>query len=705
MHSFLRPAPRAEDQNLGYSGVVERADSVDFSKVDADLQDLAARRGASAQALRSAHQPLVLQGAAVPKQPSPSKRGQIAKGLSLTSRSITLQTRPSGSGPALAGSPFGPPLGPNLGGQKRDGASSRPGSASASMHARQKANDDWCRGEIVMQGSGMASPEKNRAIRPVSAGSVQEELVEKQAQIDELNHLLRKQAEEKREIEMGRFKLAAENINLRQELDLVKTRQRPWSASSAGRQGSSRHDQQRHQDIIRAAKGVGGMQAIQEKALPSALQQQTHREGVVDKWTKPSAGRHRPASASVASRNNYLIPHSSQGAVRRHPVFGQDSLMHRIEWKPNKQDHVSTPEQGGGMHLSIGARPDPAISGLSADATSVHVSSSPKDDLFVRPDAQKGVYSVQAAGLRPGFSATRSRPQSANAATRHISSRHVSAQQRPGSARLPRPGSAFADRLIHADADDFVRFHMPLPSEEATQRVIAILWFMRSAADKKHIRVMDFMQSFDKLKRGHVSCNEFRRALESCACFGDMSEDAYNLVYSFFLHEQDSTRDVLSPMSRISYAAFCEVLQPVGDKRVKLNVDQQVLKDLGKQKKGAKDSALASNELSQDGETKVSSLIKRIVETIQQTRLPMRDFLRRLDSRSGSNGNGGPTSPTVNTGTGCISRSQYLRGIRNANIGMHFSDEDLALLFRKYERHGEFNYFCFCRDMEAAEKR
>jgi len=36
---------------------------------------------------------------------------------------------------------------------------------------------------------------------------------------------------------------------------------------------------------------------------------------------------------------------------------------------------------------------------------------------------------------------------------------------------------------------------------------------------------------------------------------------------------------------------------------------------------------------------------------------------------------------------------------------MSFSDEDLALLFCKYDRSGEFNYYRFCRDMEAAERK
>lgn len=40
--------------------------------------------------------------------------------------------------------------------------------------------------------------------------------------------------------------------------------------------------------------------------------------------------------------------------------------------------------------------------------------------------------------------------------------------------------------------------------------------------------------------------------------------------------------------------------------------------------------------------------------------------------------------------------------IRNSNLGVDFSDDELALLFCKYDRNGEFNYYRFCRDVEAA---
>merc|ERR1712166_803474 len=98
----------------------------------------------------------------------------------------------------------------------------------------------------------------------------------------------------------------------------------------------------------------------------------------------------------------------------------------------------------------------------------------------------------------------------------------------------------------------------------------------------------------------------------------------------------------------------------------------------------------------------MQTLIHRIIETISKDRISVRDFLGRLDQRGG-NVKGTPSTPNANHTMGCMSRSQYLRGIRNCNIGMTFSDDELALLFCKYDRHGEFNYFRFSRDLEAAE--
>jgi hypothetical protein len=532
-----------------------------------------------------------------------TRRGQIAKGLTLTQKSASKHAPPFGSGPAVGGPPFGPPLGPTHGGHGRGGHAEP---FAFEGNADQSSVGTWERspgsGPAAVQANSRSPQRADDPARGRVASSLQEVLKAKESELNHLNSLLVKQAEEKRRIENHRHRLAAENINLRGQVAELQTRQRPWSASSAGSRSPWHNGaHQQHANI----------HTIQE-----------HRQPQLGGAQRPP----RPVSASQhqVAQSRDMPAHE---LVRRHPVFGQESLLHRSTYAP-------TP--------SLAEMPDQVDSGPEKD--------------FLRPEAFRTLRGAMRGGsARP---ASRMRPQSANAAVRQVTVRPGSGALRPGSAR---PRSSYAERLMNADADDFARFHVQLPTEDVTQRVINILAFMRSAADKKYIRVGDFMAPFDKLKRGHISCTEFRRALESCGCFGDLSEEEYNLVFSFFMHESTASADVLSPMSRISYTAFCEVLQPVGDKRVKLNVDQQVLKEIG-QKKGQvlQDSALATNELSAEGETKLKTLIQCVLDAIKKKGISVRDFLERLDPR-GANGKGFCVSPNVNHSTGSLSRTQYLR--------------------------------------------
>jgi len=505
----------------------------------------------------------------------------------------------------VGGPPFGPPVGPAQGGR---GGTGEFFAFEGSPDHSSGGNREWTPDSELVHDNSRSPQRAEAPARSRVVGSLEDVLKAKESELSHLNLLLVQQAEEKRKIEHLRFQLAAENLNLRGQVAELQTRQRPWSASSAGSRPQLYQGQHQQQSNIHT---------IHEHKPQYLLQPQP-------------GGAQRPPRPMSASQHQSAHPRDipGQDLVRRHPVFGQESLLHRSTYAPTQ---------------SSAPIPDAMDSGPQKD--------------FVRPEAFRmlnGVMQLEGSA-RP---ASRMRPQSANAAVRQVTLRPASGASRPGSAR---PRSSYAERLMHADADEIARFHVRLPTEDVTQRVINILAFMRSAAEKKFIRVGDFMVSFDKLKRGHISCTEFRRALESCGCFGDLSEEEYNLVFSFFLHESSATADVLSPMSRISYTAFCEVLQPVGDKRVKLNVDQHVLKEIG-QKKGqaAQDSALCTNELSAEGETKLKTLVERILAAIKTNRISARDFLERLDPRS-AHGKGSRVSPNVNVSTGSISRSQYLR--------------------------------------------
>jgi hypothetical protein len=49
---------------------------------------------------------------------------------------------------------------------------------------------------------------------------------------------------------------------------------------------------------------------------------------------------------------------------------------------------------------------------------------------------------------------------------------------------------------------------------------------------------------------------------------------------------------------------------------------------------------------------------------------------------------------------GCVSRSQYMRGMVRLAGDLGLTDDDMNLLYAKYERNGAFNYFAFCKDMD-----
>ena len=467
--------------------------------------------------------------------------------------------------------------------------------------------------------------------------SLHEVLKAKDSELSHLSSLLARQAEEKRTIEQHRYKLAAENLDLRGQVQEMRTsnisRHRPSSASSAAsrswwppqpaqlQQGGSvdMHTIREHKHLQ-----LGGSALSQ--CLPSSHM--------------------RPASAS------YHNQAARTDMVRRHAVFGHDSLSHRSVYAPTQV--ISDVDE---------------MTQLAEGGVARRGHSPPKDQLFLRAEAYRTLRGPGARGTSgnsrasSGVSAHRSRPQSANAAIRHLNARELSGGVvRPGSARAR---SSYAEQLMHSDADDFVHFHVAAGSEDLTQHAIRILALMRSAAGKKYIRVVDFMSSFDKLKRGHISCAEFRRSLESCACFGEVSEEEYNLVFSFFLHESTACTNVLLPTSRLSYSAFCEVLQPVGDKRVKLNVDQEVLKQLGQLKPTALDAARQHSSAaapSPEGETQLRTLVGRILEVLRKDSISIGDFLARLDSRRSPDS--APTTPSANNSTGCMSRSQY-EGVRD----------------------------------------
>ena len=81
----------------------------------------------------------------------------------------------------------------------------------------------------------------------------------------------------------------------------------------------------------------------------------------------------------------------------------------------------------------------------------------------------------------------------------------------------------------------------------------------------------------------------------------------------------------------------------------------------------------------------------------------MRQYFGDFDARKRSTTKDTRTAG-MNKGIGCLSRTQFERSMFNL-FGLHepLNEEDLAILFRKYEKSGEFNYFRFVRDLEEEQ--
>lgn len=139
-----------------------------------------------------------------------------------------------------------------------------------------------------------------------------------------------------------------------------------------------------------------------------------------------------------------------------------------------------------------------------------------------------------------------------------------------------------------------------------------------------------------------------------------MPESDYDIVMEPFLEAVGQK----GPSHRISYSAFCEVLQPVGDRRVKLNEHQRHLMSLGRVQPESVHSPFQANNLSRyenwaadlflrffssllrqvlgsencmfsrDGEVKLQSIITRITEQIKSARVSVRDLMESFDPRS-----------------------------------------------------------------------
>ena len=118
-------------------------------------------------------------------------------------------------------------------------------------------------------------------------------------------------------------------------------------------------------------------------------------------------------------------------------------------------------------------------------------------------------------------------------------------------------------------------------------------------------------------------------------------------------------------------------------------------------------SPLAVNALAPSGDKRLRTIFSRILKRLRGSRASIREYFDDLEIRKfdpAMHSRARPTTPSLTKSIGCMSRTQFERCITNlCSSYEHFEEQDLAILFRKYEKNGEFNYFRFVRDIEDAE--
>ena len=156
-----------------------------------------------------------------------------------------------------------------------------------------------------------------------------------------------------------------------------------------------------------------------------------------------------------------------------------------------------------------------------------------------------------------------------------------------------------------------------------------------------------------------------------------------------------------------NYAAFCEILQPCNDSRIHMTPLYQRLRDELDNFKPemSLDSPYCTQPLTNLGEKRAEYIKKKLYHKIISTRVSARELLGDYDPHL----NGGTVGWMKKTSKhtqflcnvpGCISRSQYMRGMVRLAGDLGLTEEDMNLLYSKYERNGAFNYYAFCKDMD-----
>ena len=170
---------------------------------------------------------------------------------------------------------------------------------------------------------------------------------------------------------------------------------------------------------------------------------------------------------------------------------------------------------------------------------------------------------------------------------------------------------------------------------------------------------------------------------------------------------------------RVQYLNLCCVLQPgevLGrsgrvcltdeQKRILLELDKRKVNQQKKARpRELPSSPMSVNFLADSGNTNLKRIFARILTRLKDTRGSIHDYFTDFDSRKVVVEKARPTTANITKSRGCVSRTQYERCMHNLHKSSdRLNAEDLAVLFRKYEKKGEFNYYVFVRDLEKMQQ-
>jgi len=242
--------------------------------------------------------------------------------------------------------------------------------------------------------------------------------------------------------------------------------------------------------------------------------------------------------------------------------------------------------------------------------------------------------------------------------------------------------------------------------EEPHNDIIHLMTYMRQRASNSSVFLLEFFRDYDPYRRGYISDTDYFRGLDSVRCFSDMSlQERYLLLRTFAERRPNNFKHNI-----FNYAAFCEILQPCNqptDTRVQMlpqyNRLREVLYSFNPEM--SLDSPFAIQPLTGEGEHRIMDLMAKLHHKTVSTRVSARELLGDYDPHL-NGGTVGWMKKTMKTTQfmcnvpGCISYSQYMRGMVRLAGNMGITNDDLDLIYAKYERNGAFNYYAFCYHLD-----